>query len=99
MQMDDEQLMEHILDILHEFYQQNSAQMRQIGKIRDVLERRANEHIRLDQIIKCGIELATRGFIRIEEQPGKHPLSGWVDAIILQNGINHIESRNRAKVS
>jgi hypothetical protein len=97
--MDDEQLMEYMLDVLHEFYQQNSVQMRPIGRIRDVLERRTSEHIRLDQITKCGIELATKGFIRIEEHQGKHPITGWAQGIILQNGITHIQSRNRAKVS
>ena len=65
--MNDEQLMEYMLVVLHEFYQQNSVQMRHIGKIRDVLERRTNEHIRLEEITRCGQQLATRGFIRIEE--------------------------------
>jgi hypothetical protein len=97
--MNDEQLMEHMLDVLHVFYQQNLVQMRHIGKIRDALERRTNENIRLDQITSCGIQLATRGFIRIEGHRGKHPLPGWVDAIILQNGISHIQSRNRTKVA
>jgi hypothetical protein len=97
--MDDEQLMEFMLDVLHAFYQQNSVQMRPIGKIRDVLERETNERIGLDQITKCGIELATRGFIRIEGHQGKQPITGWVDAIILQNGINYIQSRKRVKVS
>jgi len=97
--MDDEQLMEYMLEVLHKFYQQNSVQMRQIGKIRDVLERKTNEHIGLDQITRCGKELATRGFIRTEGHQGKQPITGWVEAIILQNGIRHIESRNRAIVS
>jgi len=97
--MDDEQLIEDMLDVLHEFYQQNSVQMTFIGKIRDVLERRTGEYIRLDQITKCGMELAAKGFIRIEEHQGKHPVTGWVEAIILQNGITHIQSRNKTKVS
>jgi len=97
--MDDEQLMEFMLDVLHAFYQQNSAQMRPIGKIRDVLERRTNEHLRLDQITKCGIELSTKGYIRIEGHQGKQPITGWADAIILQNGINYIQSRKRVKVT
>jgi hypothetical protein len=97
--MNDEQLMEHMLDVLHEFYQQNSVQMRHIRKIRDVLERRTNESISLDQITRCGIQLSTSGFIRIEGHPGKHPLQEWENAIMLQNGINHILKRNEAKVS
>ena len=91
--MDDEQLMEHMLDVLHEFYQQNSVQMRYIGKIRDVLERRTNESIRLDQITGCGIQLSTKGLIKIKGDQGKDPLQGWTNAIILQNGINHILRR------
>jgi len=78
---------------------QNSVQMRHIGKICDALERRINENIRLEQITGCGIQLATRGFIRIVGHRGKHPLPGWVDAIILQYGISHIQRRNRAKVT
>jgi hypothetical protein len=97
--MDDEQLMEYMLEVLHELYQQNSIQMRPIGKIRDVLERKTNEHIGLDLITRCGAELATRGFIRTEGHQGKQPITGWVEAIILQNGITYIQSRNRAKVS
>ena len=97
--MNDEQLMEHMLDVLHVFYQQNSVQMRHIGEIRNALERRVSERITLDQITRCGIQLATRGFIRIEAHRGTHPLLGWVDAIILQKGISHIQSRNRAKVT
>jgi hypothetical protein len=97
--MNDEQLMEFILDVLNAFYQQNSVHMRPIGKIRDVLERKTNEHLRLDQITKCGIELAKKGFIRIEGHQGKQPITGWVDAIILQNGINYIQSRKRVEVT
>ena len=97
--MNDEHLMEHMLDVLHELYQQNSAQMRPIGKIRDVLERRTSEHIRLEQITGCGLQLAKKVFIRIKEHQGEPPLPGWGDAIILQNGINHIQRRNRAKVA
>jgi hypothetical protein len=97
--MNDEQLMEHMLDVLREFYQQNSVQMRHIGEIRDALERRTNENIRLDQITRCGIQLTGRGFIRIEAYRGQHPLPGWVDAIILQDGISHIQSRTGAEVS
>ena len=97
--MNDEQLMEYILDVLHEFYQQNSAQMRPIGKIRDVLERRTNEHIRLEQITRCGMQLAMKGFIRIEKHQGEPSRPGWGDAIILQNGISHIQSRSAVEVS
>jgi len=50
--INDEQLMEHMLNVFNEFYQQNSVQMRHIGKIRDVLERRTNEHIRLNLLEK-----------------------------------------------
>jgi len=97
--MNDNQLMEHMLDVLHEFYQQNLVQMKHIRKIRDVLERRTNENIGLDQITRCGIQLAERGFIRIEAYRGQHPLPGWVNAIILQDGISHIQSRTGAEVS
>lgn len=91
--MDDEELMEYLLDVLHEFYQHDSSQMKPIGKIRDVLERKTNEQLRLDQITRCGMELAARGFIRVEGKQGKQPITNWVDAIILQNGIAHIHGR------
>ena len=93
--MDDEELMEHLLDILHVFYQQNSIQTTPIGKIRDVLERRTSQHLRLDQILRCGKELSIRGFIRVEGNQGKHPITGWTEAIILQNGIVHIHGRKK----
>lgn len=97
--MNDDQLIEHMLDVLYDFYQQNSVQMRHIGEIRDALQQRIHENISIDQITRCGIQLARRGFISILAHRGKQPLPGWVDAIILQEGISHIQSRNGAEVT
>lgn len=95
--MNDEQLMEHMLDVLHAYYQQNSFQMRDIGKIRDVLERKTGARIRLDQLTQCGMQLSERGYIRIKESHGKNPIQGWDETIILQNGITHIHKRTQNK--
>ena len=90
--------MDYLLEILFDFYQQNSVQIRPIGKIRDVLERRTNQHIRLQQITKCGIQLASKGFIRVEGHQGKQAISGWENAIILQNGLNYVRKKKKPKV-
>jgi hypothetical protein len=97
--MNDEQLRENILDVLYDYYQLNSAQMRHIGEIRDALQQRTSENIGIDQVTRCGIQLASRGFIRIRAHQGKPLLSGWADAIIMQEGINHIESRDGAEIT
>lgn len=97
--MNDGQLRENILDVLYEYYQLNSVQMLHIGEIRDALQQRTSENIGIDQVTRCGIQLASRGFIRIRGHQGKHPLPGWADAIILQEGVSHIASRDGAEIT
>lgn len=97
--MNDEQLMEHMMDVLYDSYQKNPVTRIHIGQIRDALQQRTNDNIELAQVTRCGITLAGRSFIRIEPHRGKHTLPGWVDAIILQEGISHIESRDGVEVA
>ena len=97
--MNDDQIMEHMLDGLFGFYQQDPVTRIHVGQIRDALQQRTNENIEITQVTRCGIVLAERGFIRIESHRGKHPLPGWADAIILRDGIGHIESRDGVEVA
>ncbi|MCJ7572591.1 MAG: hypothetical protein MUO82_12090 [Candidatus Thermoplasmatota archaeon] len=90
--------MEHMLDVLYDFYMQDSVTRIHIGQIRDTLQQRTNANVERTQVTRCGITLAKRGFIRIESNKGKNPLPGWVDAIILQEGISHIKSRGAVEI-
>lgn len=94
--MNDEECRNYILETLRDYNINHAAMMMHIGQIRDELHRRSNEEINEDQLINCGISLANDGYIRIAGHEG---IRGWIEAIILPNGISHLESRSGAEVT